>query len=197
MFFARLAIAALSFGSAATVFAAPLVTVPAGVAVGVVIPGQSRGLAAFPEVVETTTTKLQGLKTKIDTLTADSAGAATPELAAVINQVSLTLAPISEELSEAGVTKESLLATTDGVIVTAEALTQDMSDMADALGHIISELKAKNLKSLDAIKPSLIVTKEHVDALSIRFTDFFPNTASSVKKELELAGVIIEVLIEL
>ncbi|KAG8729325.1 hypothetical protein FRC12_021052 [Ceratobasidium sp. 428] len=197
MFFARLAIAALSFGSAATVFAAPLVAAPAGVAVGAVVPGQSRGLPAFPEVVEAAIIKLQGLETEIDTLTADSTGAATPELAAIMDQVSPTLAPIIKKFSEAGVTKESLLATTDGVTVTAEAFTKDVSSMADALSHMVSELEAKNLKSLGPIKSSLISVKKDVDALSIRFTDLFPDMASSVGKQIDIVGITISVMIEL
>ncbi|KAG8741095.1 hypothetical protein FRC10_003307 [Ceratobasidium sp. 414] len=180
MFFARLAIAALSFGSVAMVLAAPLRISSNLVARSLAkFPIQRRDVLAFHEAVIHATTTLEELEPQIFTLTLDPSGAVTPQLAAAMNEVAPAMNTVTEKLSAAGVNQDSLLATADGGMLAPEALAAELNSMLIAVSGILTYIQG--LKSTASIQPSVAHLRDQVTILQTKIGEIIPEISGSLE----------------
>ncbi|KAG9108944.1 hypothetical protein FRC07_008391 [Ceratobasidium sp. 392] len=191
MLFTRLATAALSFGCAATVFAAPLGSLPSvGIAVAVELPGQARGVPAFPTAVADATITVGGLKSEIVTFVDR---AVTSELVAKMRQLDAAIAPVANILATAGVNKDALLVDAEGIGITPDTLIQSVSDLVAIFDPALASLS--DLKSLELITDSLTRIKESLTTSQSVLDTMFPGATKTLDKHFEIALESIKIVI--
>ncbi|KAG9081099.1 hypothetical protein FRC06_005825 [Ceratobasidium sp. 370] len=150
MFFARLAIAALSFGSFAKVFAAPIAVEGLDVSIPADLPTQRRAELDFNNVLANAVTTLADVKGQLAALTADPTAAVKPELTDALAQVAPTLATISSSLKATGAEDLAKLST-DSVAADVAMVMTSVSEIVVAVKDIntiqVVFLEVEHIKS--------------------------------------------------
>ncbi|KAG9109207.1 hypothetical protein FRC07_008357 [Ceratobasidium sp. 392] len=194
MFFTRLAIVALSFGSAVTVFAAPLGSLPSvGIVVAVELTGQARGVPAFSTAVADATIAAKGLKSEIVALADNPVRTVTPKLVATMGQLDAAIAPVADMLATAGISKDALLVDADGVTIAPDTLIQSVSSLVAIFDPALAPLNG--LESLELITDSLTRIKEHLTTYQNVLDTMFPGATEYLDRRIEIAFVAIDIVV--
>ncbi|QRV88599.1 hypothetical protein RhiJN_16617 [Ceratobasidium sp. AG-Ba] len=184
MFFARLAVAALSLGSVASVFAAPvgIFGAEAGVSIG---PSdiQRRALLAFPEAVDGAADTISSLKDNMRKLT-EATDTVTPDIVATVSTVSAAVGPVLEAA------KENILTKADGTHVDSVAIIQDVNNMFAAIDGVIVPMH--DLKSVDLAKSALVGLCSKVDAIKQFIRGVLPGS-KLLKEPMALNVLVTEI----
>ncbi|KAG8747058.1 hypothetical protein FRC10_002474 [Ceratobasidium sp. 414] len=135
MFFARLAVAALSFGSFAKVFAAPITVGGVSAPIPENLPAQRRADLDFNSVLANAVATLTDVKGKVAALTADPTAAVQPQLTEALAQVAPTLATISSSLKATGADDLAKLST-DSVAADMAMVMTSVSDIVGSVKNI-------------------------------------------------------------
>jgi len=167
MFFTRLAVAALSFGSIAQVFAAPI-----GIAIEVSTPAVNgspvrRDDLPFTATVAKAMSMLEPLKVQITTLAAGPSGEVTPELVTAMGNMTpvldLVVAKL-ESLKAAGVDKDAILLTADGASkTTADIVVDDVATIFTLIRGIVGPVE--ELKTLVLLKTVVPLIQSKLTAI--------------------------------
>ncbi|KAG8692406.1 hypothetical protein FRC09_011215 [Ceratobasidium sp. 395] len=186
MFFARLAIAALSFGPVAKVFAAPIavaVDVPpvVGVSVDAVgVPVERRLDLTLPDMLNATTTTLGGLKKEVDALVNDPTAVVTGKLAAALNTVGSTVGELTQKLRVAGVNTDSLLTNDDGAKLTTDQVADSFSSVLEPVNGIVNSVQGSS--NLDGLQTPLNTIKANLSDFDAALEAILPEVHSTVAK---------------
>ncbi|KAG9122550.1 hypothetical protein FRC07_001025 [Ceratobasidium sp. 392] len=166
MFFARLAIAALSFGSVAKVFAAPIAVEGYNVAIPETLPTQRRADLDPSNVLSNAVIKLSEIKSKMAPLTATPAAAAAnlEVIKPLLAKVAPTLATISSSLSATG-GQEFAQESQDSV---AKDLSLVMTTTTDIVNSV------KGIKTLAVVLVELEYIKEEIDTILLKVQSLLP-----------------------
>ncbi|QRW02745.1 hypothetical protein RhiLY_01744 [Ceratobasidium sp. AG-Ba] len=156
MFFARLAVAALSLGTVASVFAAP-VGISGAEASVVFSPSdvQRRALLAFPDAVDEAFYTILSLKDNMSKL-AEATDTVTPDIIATVSTVGAAVGPVLEAA------KENILTKADGTHIDSVAVVEDVNKMFAAIDKVI--VCIQGLESVDLAKSALVDLQAKVDA---------------------------------
>ncbi|KAG9127761.1 hypothetical protein FRC07_009886 [Ceratobasidium sp. 392] len=184
MFFARLAIAALSFGSAAKVLAAPIgVAVVPVAGTAVEVSAERRVDLTFSALLDTTTAALDNIKSKVDSIVNDPLGPVADKLGPVITKVAPLVDGLNQKLQAVDIDANSLLLDKDGVAkLTDDALGASLTDVFDLVAGIVAPLKG--LTSLDGLQAPLDDIKTKVTALNSTLATALPEVHSVAGDDL-------------
>ncbi|KAG9121744.1 hypothetical protein FRC07_002180 [Ceratobasidium sp. 392] len=172
MFFARLAIAALSFGSVAKVFAAPIAVEGYNVAIPETLPTQRRADLELTRVMTDAATKLSDLKTKIAALAVNpTAAAADPQLAKHLDQVAPILATISSSFQATGADELAQ--------VSQDSVAKDMSLVLATTSDIVASVKG--IKTLGVVYFAVENINAEVNTIVIKVKLLLPTIVGVLK----------------
>ncbi|KAG8706097.1 hypothetical protein FRC08_001278 [Ceratobasidium sp. 394] len=178
MFFARLAVAALSFGSFAKVFAAPIAVDGLGVSIPENLPTQRRADIDFNNVLASAIATLTDTKGKVATLAADPTAAVKPEVAAALAQVAPTLATISSSLKATGAEDLAKLST--------DSVAADMAVVMTTVSEIVGGVK--EIRTVKVVALELENIKSEVDTLLAIVVGVLPTVIGLIKTVLGLVA---------
>ncbi|KAG9080353.1 hypothetical protein FRC06_006752 [Ceratobasidium sp. 370] len=184
MFFARLAVAALSFGSAIKVLAAPIMAGAAlspdpGSIVVANAPIERRIELTFPALIDTTAGALGAIKSEIDSVVTNPAGTVSNELSSILAKVAPLVKPLTERLQAASADEDSLLLAADGVTkLTPEAVGASLANTLDIVNGIM--MAVRGLTSLKILQLPLNDIKTELAALDTTLAAVAPELHSIV-----------------
>ncbi|KAF8603515.1 hypothetical protein BDV93DRAFT_523288 [Ceratobasidium sp. AG-I] len=190
MFFTRLAIAALSFGSIAQVFAAPIATGLEGNTVALTVPVAEQAMVSILALV---IPKVEGIKARVSDLAADPVGFTVDKANIVIAGLVPALHLVSLKLDSL-VNKDAILLIGDGAVkTTPAAIASDMANLIRPVHDIVTF--ALGLESVDALKSTCEQIKTEVAHIKTGIES--TSVASADPPLLGLIGIVLDDLVVL
>ncbi|KAF8603517.1 hypothetical protein BDV93DRAFT_579577 [Ceratobasidium sp. AG-I] len=185
MFFTRLAVAALSFGSIAQVFAAPIATGLGGNTADVSVPAVTVVEQTFTEVLALATARLVSVKaqagmflellapktlridTSLDDITANPTEFVTGALTPIFDQIKPAMSLVGDKLASLkahGIDKDEILLLEDGVAKTTPGVVaSDVVGVVEIVQQlvvvIVDAAKITHLETPDLVKAHLVSIK--------------------------------------
>ncbi|KAG8706308.1 hypothetical protein FRC09_002482 [Ceratobasidium sp. 395] len=176
MFFARLAVAALSFGSFAKVFAAPIAVEGMNVAIPETLPTQRRADVNFNTAMANALSTLKDVKGKVAEYANDpvAAAAANPEIVDLLAKVAPAMSSVGDSLKTTGAYDLTQLST-ESVATSMAALVTTASDIVESV---------KGLKTYENVNDEVDAIKATVANLLVILAGVLPAVVALLKNLL-------------
>ncbi|KAG8706252.1 hypothetical protein FRC12_018613 [Ceratobasidium sp. 428] len=187
MFFARLAVAALSFGSFAKVFAAPIAVEGTNVAIPETLPTQRRAGLDLNGSLSTIVAQVDEIKTKIASVASNPAAAAVagPEIAIMLTKVKPVISSFSNSLKAAGVDDLTQLST--------ESAATNMATLLTTTSYIVTTVQG--LKTMKNVNNEVEDLKFVVVTLTVTITNLIPTLVNVIKDVVLVVGGVLGVVV--